>query len=154
MRQKLYLEKRSKLDSRTEIQMKFSWLLLMVSILPLHAFANTSDTVCDVDGYDVSFDIGSSTPQDSGPRPFYALEIGKKGHVEEKGVHQILSTSPTHKIDFKANNGDFSLKITSTTKHKLVFYAKKETASDGTVKTDASSSIKGFGFPHATFSCH
>jgi hypothetical protein len=130
------------------------YLLALLAVFPLHAFANVSDTVCDVDGYDVSFDIGTNTPQDAGPRPFYALEIGKKGHVDEKGVHQILSTSATHKIDFKEHNGDFMLKITSTTKHKLVFFASKATAADGTVKTDSSSSIKGFAFPHATFTCH
>jgi hypothetical protein len=128
--------------------------LMLLTILPLGAFANVSDTVCDVDGVDVSFDIGSSTPADAGSRPFYALEIGKKGHIDEKGVHQILAGASAYKIDFKENQGDFSLRITSRKKHQLVFSAQKTTAADGSVKTNASSSIKGFSFPSATFSCH
>jgi hypothetical protein len=128
--------------------------LVALSLFPLAASANVSDSVCDVDHADVSFDIGTSTPQDAGSRTFYALEIGKKGRVDEKGVHQILATSPAYKIAFTEKNGDFSLRITSVKKHKLVFSAQKTTGTDGMVTTDASSSIKGFEFAKGTFSCH
>jgi hypothetical protein len=127
--------------------------LILLSIFPLTAFANVSDTVCDVDGADISFDIGSSTPLDTGPRPFYALEVGKKGHLNGSAEHQILANASAYRIAFNEEQGDFSLRITSRTQHKLVFSAQKKTLPDGSVKTDASSSIKGFSFPTATFSC-
>jgi hypothetical protein len=133
---------------------KFSLVLILLSVLPLTAFANVSDTVCDIDGADVSFDIGSKTPQDAGSRTFYALEIGKKGQVDEKGVHQILATSVAYKIDFLESNGDFSLRITSKKMHKLLFSAEKKSNGDGTWTTTASSSLKGFEFPKGTFTCH
>jgi hypothetical protein len=135
--------------------MKFLLPVLMLT-LPLTAFANILDTLCDIGGYDISFDIGSKTPQDAGSRTFYALEIGKKGQVDEdeKGVHQILNTSPKHEIDFMEHNGDFSLVITSKAKHKLIFSAKKTTAADGSLTTSVFSNIEGFTFPQTTFTCH
>ena len=60
--------------------MKFSLTLLGLSILPLSAFANVSDTVYDIDNADVSVRHRiQDTSRRRISRTFYALEIGKKG---------------------------------------------------------------------------
>jgi opacity protein-like surface antigen len=128
------------------------FLAIVLSVLPLSAFANVADTVCDINGLDISFDLGSSTPPDTGSRGFYALTVAKKGHAADADGYQIRGSNAAYRIAFTESNGDFSLRITSKKSHRLVFSAEKKTTA-GVVKTDASSSIKGFSFPTATFSC-
>jgi hypothetical protein len=132
---------------------KMKLALLLFFTLPITTFANVTHTDCDIEGVDASFDLALSTLSDSGPRVFTSLVMGRRDHLDEKGSHHILAADKDYKIDYLEHLGNFSLKITSRTKHQLIFSAMRKTSPDGTVKTNASSSLKGFVFPGSEFTC-